>query len=550
MVSAQDYTIVSQAKRTVPAVQKINERPQIVDTIIPVPKIDHQPLDRIATTGTSFEVIKPAKLKVKDKLDQIYNSYAKAGIGNYISPLGEIYVNSTRSRSNQWGVHAKHFSSWGNISDYAPSQLDRNSVNAYFKSFQRKGIFDAEIDFFNNGLHHYGFLEDSTISKDSIRQRFNSIGFTTGWSSYKEDSAKILYDGDISYNFFNDLRPNWDTTDSRNARENYAGFNGALSYRHKNEWYKLGIRMDYNNYRFGIDDTLITDYIYRNDNNFIFEMSPSVTTNYKNIHARIGVGLAGDFARDNAFYIYPRAEASMNILEGLLVPYLGIDGGLQQNTFKRLSQENNFVLSSLELRNESTTYDIYLGVKGSLSKNFTYHLKGSYQRIKDKALFVTDTLYSFGNRFDVVYDTLQIAQIEASGSYTLSEKLNIEAIATYFNYQTQSQVLPWNLPDFKFTLRGKYNLYDKLNAQIDFNLWTGRKAFTPFNDEDGVETINGINYMNLGVLADANLNIEYRYNERFSVYLQFNNFAAQQYLRWYNYPVQQFQVLGGATYRF
>lgn len=543
------YTITTQAKRTVPPVQKINERPSIVDTIIPVPDVEHEPLERQAETGMELEEIQAAKLKVRDKLPQLYNSYAKLGIGNYLSPLGELYVNSTRSRSMQWGVHAKHFSSWGTIDDYAPSQLDRNSLNAYLKNYRRDGIFNAEIDFFNNGLHNYGFLEDSTISKDSIRQRFNNIGINAGWSSYKNDSAEVLYDGEVAYNFFNDLRPNWDTTDNRNARENYAHIRGGISYKHKNEWYKLGIRMDYNNYRFGIDDTLITDYIYRNDNNFIFEMSPSVTTQYKNISAQIGVGLAGDFARENAFYIYPRAEASMNILEGLIVPYIGIDGGLEQNTFKRLSQQNNFVLSSLDLRNESTTYDLYLGFKGTLSKNFSYHLKGSYQRIKDKALFVTDTLYSFGNRFNAVYDTLQIAQLEASLAYDLDSKLQVEGIATYYNYQTQSQVLPWNLPDFKFTLRGKYNLYDKFIAQIDFNLLTGRKSFTPFNDEN-METIDGVNYIQLGVLADANFNIEYRYNERFSVFLQFNNFAAQQYLKWYNYPVQQFQVLGGATYRF
>lgn len=549
-VNAQDYTIVTEAKRTVPPVQKINERPQIVDTIIPIPKIEHQPLNRMAETGMQLESIKPAKLKVRDKLSQIYNSYAKAGIGNYISPLGEIYVNSTRSRANQWGIHGKHFSSWGTIEDYAPSQLDRNSVDAYFKSFQRKGIFNSKVNFFNNGLHHYGFLEDSTVLKDSIRQRFNSIGATIGWNSYKEDSAEILYDGALTYNYFNDLRPEWDTTDSRNARENYVGLDGALSYQHKNECYRLGIRMDYNNYRFGVDDTLATDYIFRNDNNFIFEMAPSVQTQHKNISARLGVGLVGDFARDNAFYIYPRAEASMNVLEGLLVPYLGIDGGLEQNTFRRLSQQNNFVISSLDLRNESTSYDIYLGIKGSMSDHFTYHLKGSYQRIKDRALFVTDTVYSFGNRFNAVYDTLQVASIQASGAYELSDQLNIEAIATYYNYQTQSEVLPWNLPEFEFTLRGKYNLYDKVIAQIEFNLLTGRKSFTPFAGDEGLETIDGVNYINLGVLADANFNIEYRYNERFSVFLQMNNFAAQQYLRWYNYPVQQFQILGVATFRF
>ena len=54
----------------------------------------------------------------------------------------------------------------------------------------------------------------------------------------------------------------------------------------------------------------------------------------------------------------------------------------------------------------------------------------------------------------------------------------------------------------------------------------------------------------LGFIADANLGVEYRYNERISAFVQLNNFASQKYTRWYNAPVQAFQVLGGVTFRF
>jgi len=40
------------------------------------------------------------------------------------------------------------------------------------------------------------------------------------------------------------------------------------------------------------------------------------------------------------------------------------------------------------------------------------------------------------------------------------------------------------------------------------------------------------------------------YNKRISAFLQVNNFASQRYMRWYNYPVQIFQVMGGVTARF
>ncbi len=49
---------------------------------------------------------------------------------------------------------------------------------------------------------------------------------------------------------------------------------------------------------------------------------------------------------------------------------------------------------------------------------------------------------------------------------------------------------------------------------------------------------------------DANVNVGYHINDRFSVYARGNNLAGNNYNRWQNYPVQGIQVLGGATYKF
>jgi hypothetical protein len=44
--------------------------------------------------------------------------------------------------------------------------------------------------------------------------------------------------------------------------------------------------------------------------------------------------------------------------------------------------------------------------------------------------------------------------------------------------------------------------------------------------------------------------VEYRYSKRISAFIQLNNIASQRYQRWYNYPVQPIQVMGGVTARF
>jgi hypothetical protein len=78
----------------------------------------------------------------------------------------------------------------------------------------------------------------------------------------------------------------------------------------------------------------------------------------------------------------------------------------------------------------------------------------------------------------------------------------------------------------------------------------GRKALvTDTTLENAVEE-DGYWYVPLGFIADANLGVEYRYNKRISLFVNFNNFAAQRYQRWLGYPVQSFQFMMGATFRF
>jgi outer membrane receptor protein involved in Fe transport len=49
---------------------------------------------------------------------------------------------------------------------------------------------------------------------------------------------------------------------------------------------------------------------------------------------------------------------------------------------------------------------------------------------------------------------------------------------------------------------------------------------------------------------DLNAHVGYKYNERLTGFLRLNNIANQNYERWLNYPVQGFQFLIGASYKF
>ena len=85
--------------------------------------------------------------------------------------------------------------------------------------------------------------------------------------------------------------------------------------------------------------------------------------------------------------------------------------------------------------------------------------------------------------------------------------------------------------------------------ELDITLEEGRKSLV-YESGPNVFQENGQYIQDLGFIADLNLSVEYRYNKRISAFVELNNFASQRYQRWYNMPVQAFQLLGGVTFRF
>ena len=206
-------------------------------------------------------------------------------------------------------------------------------------------------------------------------------------------------------------------------------------------------------------------------------------------------------------------------------------------------------MPNLTLRNQVKSIELYGGIKGTLSKRVGFNTSISFARVKDMAFFVTDTMYSIGNKFGLIYDTLNVTTIEGSLSYQLTEKIKVDGIGRFYSYDVFNNSYAWNMPRLQIVLRGSYNLFDKFLFNLDLNLEEGRRALV-YGDGTGITEENGQYIKKLGFIADANLSVEYRYNKRISAFVQLNNFAAQRYSRWYNYPVQRFQGLGGVTFRF
>ncbi len=541
----------AKGNREVPVAQRIAESPLIQDTATATPVIDYPSLSLFFPTEIELEKIEAAGVKMVDKLPQLYNSYVKLGVGSILMPLGEIYFNNVRSRKYHYGVNIKHLSSFGNIPDYAPSGFDRTRGEIFGSLIEKRYQLNGSFHFGSQGLHYYGFKND-TIAKDSIRQRYNDVGFHFDFLRERKDTANLNFKAGITYNNFTSRKPEIDTLQDWRAKENYFAFDAGAWYKLGKEIYTADLSVQYNGYRYGEETKYITPVdsgLFRN--NAVVSLKPRITTYaYNNrLKASIGFDFTVDGATKTKAYIYPLAEAKHSLFNDIFIPYVGIRGGLKQQSFRNFTRENEFLMPNIDIRNEHKAIELYGGIKGTISRRVGFNVSAGFSHYKNMAFFLTDTLHARQNQFYVAYDTVNVAQIDGSVYFQLREKLRIDVIGRFNSYQLLNNSYAWNRPTTEFTVRGKYNLFDKLIAQLDVNLQGGRKAlvYAPGTD---VTLENGQYILSLGYLADANLGLEYLYNKRISAFLQMNNLAAQRYARWNNYPVMGFQVMGGFTFKF
>lgn len=519
---------------------KILDKPIQFDTIIDIKPMSYELLTVKGATELRMDTIEAARLRMQANLKKLYKGYAKAGIGLYTTPLFEVYYNEGRSRNSSYGVKLKHFSSNGGLNDVGPSAYSDNHASIWGKKFFKEHALDGSIFYDRNVVHFYGFDEDeipdsTVIHKDDVKQRFNYIGAQGGWKSYFKDSARVNHSINLRY---------YNLQDKYDAQENNVLFNARFSRYLNSELYALDFDADINGYKRVKRDG--HDHSYTNT---ILRFLPHVSTQGKNFNVLVGLGIFVDATNTAKFHFYPHAEFRYSLFDDLIIPYAGITGSKDRNGLKTLSDENPFIVSDLNLVNTNKKYDIYGGVRGTISSKSEFNAFVSYKKFKDHVFFIMDTLSLLNNQFDVVYDELEQFTIGGELAYNDGEKLSLFTKAEVFSYSTKDLTEAWNLPSFKWTVGGTYDMQNKLLIKLEVYMLGKRKAESVI-PEDGDDLTQTSFTRTLNPYFDMYLGLEYRYTKRLSVFLDISNLTATRYARWYRYPTQRVLLMGGATYSF
>ncbi len=530
---------------------KIHHSPIIKDTL----QIDRdlayniQPLK----LQTRFEVepINAARMR-GEPITELYKGYIKGGFGTHATPYGEVFYNSLRSNEYAGGLRLKHLSSNG-IGDDHPhtSGYSDNLAKFYGKRYFGNHTLEGGLDYERNMIHFYGIgvdendLDNDTVNfdqltdPDELKQSYNYFSANTGFRNISADSAEISYDFDLEYHYL---------MDDYDASEHNIDFSSTLQWQISSDKNEDEDTHDFSEKQhFKIEG--LANY-YKNQSpldsvsSSIFGIKPKLYSSFRDFDFYIGANLA--LYSDTAIKggIHPIAGTEVNLVDGALVAYGYLTGGIKRHNLYDFYRRNPFITSELEYRFMNKKSEIGGGFRGSFSSYVSYDVSVSSSIIENYAFFVTDHNTLLNNKLKAIYDDVRLFNFRTEIYSQISDNLNARFISNYYQYTLDNEMEPWHKPSIKLNLAVKYNIQDKIIITADG--FARNSVYGRIFDEEGDPFAEEI----YGFHVDANLGIEYRYTKLLSVFLNFNNIQNQPLERWINYPSQKFNFIGGVNYSF
>ena len=495
----------------------------------------------------------PARIKaariIGEPATKLYNNYLRVGMGNYWSPLADLYWSSTRDPKKTYGVRINHRSSWGSLPDYGKNHFGLTGITLFGKYIVADKLqLSAAANYEHDHNLYYGFTDDTLqsilgktrddISLGDYRAKYNVASLNLGVRNMELDGYELGYNANLR---LSDLWASWGQNEfnlNLNGDVHYGfmplrGLMG-VAYLHA-EWdgYTHRFRPD-GEMPLGYFPTPVTDTIRGSRN--IVKLNPYVDFMYEGLlfHAGFTAGWDAFTASDSVtFRFFPDVVVSKHFLNNTLVLSLGATGGFSANNWDVIRKVNPYVGPGAEQR-ATRHYDFVGHARWTISKKLEANAEVSYSLLQDDLSFTLDTNYLLGNVFRTSYVNDNRLTVGASIAFVNDEMITLRAAGHYYHYTVtgDDSVLLYR-PDWDFILSADVNYNDKWLFHLEGQL-LGQM------DGDLGETLP----MRYGINAE----VEYRHNRALSFFLKMDNLAFQRYKLWTNSPSQRGLFILGLTY--
>lgn len=538
--------------------EKLNFPAQITDTLT---RIDHA--FHYGITPTRLRAVyEPTRIRaariIGEPSTKLYNNYLRLGLGNYWSPLADLYWSSTRDRLKTYGVRINHFSSWAGLSrlpEYGNTQFGNTGVTLFGKYIlgdvlQLHSDLSYEHDhnlyhgFTDNTLQNVLGLTRDNISLDDYRASYNVATWNIGIKNMELDANKLGYAADVH---LSDLWGVWGQNELNLnlSGDVHYGFNIAnqykgIAYLHA-EWDAYHYQYAADNLPLGRNATPVM-IDPNNVANFV-KVNPFVVFIFRglNIHAGLTTGWEGGSDNPSThFRIYPDVTVSKKLMKDNLVLSLAATGGFEAHSLNSIRQINPYVMPEISnwgLAGATSHYDFIGHARMSFSRKLEANAEVSYSLRANDFTFVLSPFYDLDNVYELIYCSLN--RLTAGGDITFvnDEMITLRAGGHYYHYSNTATL---GTPAWFLYYRPDWD------ALVSVDLNYHYKWFFHFEGQliGQMDSDNGTLPMRYGINAE----VEYRHNRALSFFFKMDNLAFQRYWYWANYPSQRGLFIGGLTY--
>ena len=496
----------------------------------------------------------PARIKaariVGEPATKLYNNYIRIGVGDYWSPMADLYWSSTRDKKKTYGIRVNHLSSWGSISNYGRNHFGNTGITLFGKYIAADKLqLSTDLGYEHDHNLYYGF-HDTTLAavfpaytRDSFaladyKASYNLASWNIGLRNMELDPYKLGYSANIH---LSDLWATWHQNELNLnlSGDIHYGFNVMRKYRGvaflRFEWdayanrFKSDYRMPLGFVPQPVQDTAMG---YRN----IVKVNPYVDFMFSGLQFHAGLTTGWDaYTTDSAttFRLFPDVVVSKKLMNDNLDLSIGATGGFDANSLNIIRLVNPYVAPGSEMR-ATRHYDFAAHARWSISRKLEATAEVTYALLRDDLNFCIDSNYALDNVYRTDYIDNNRLTVGAMLAFVNDEMVTLRAGGHYYAYSLQGDdSLLLYRPRWDAMLTADFNYHDKWLLHLKGELIGAVDA------DFGARLP-----MRYGIGAE----LEYRHNKALSFFVKMDNLAFQRYYLWANYPSRRGLFLVGLTY--
>lgn len=461
----------------------------------------------------------PIEHKVKllrmqpDKLEEVYSNCLRMGYGNYYTPYLMAFLTQQIQHAYVYDILISHISA---------------GTNQHFETFHNQAEVGGKL--FTNS-----FILTHAIHYHWDKYPFFALKPGKPLQTVAPTQSLVYQNGGIVTELYNRIAGpfnyNLQVEGGYLHQEKIKEPQGAMRL-HVNRRLTAGLRANVDTTCHLIQYTHPGNALSKLRN--VLTLTPTLDTAIQKLAITTGVKLAyqnDTHALAKRLDWYPAIRISY-ALHNAFQPYVTVDGDMEPQSWATYIQQNPWIHHTVAIQYVNKPVAGTLGVQGDVL-NLQWHVGITCSRYQNYPCFTNHA--SDPRTFDIQYDSLAIVTHEFVEVSIYNMALRTLLQAKYFQYALTDLQAPWHRPTYQLGLVNTYNFHEKLLITLHL-LWEGgRKAKKDHT---------------LPLCMDLALGLEYFWNQRFVIFIDWQNMLAKANQKYLYTPTYGSHIVAGIAYRW